>query len=74
MKKIPYGKTKSYKEIAGAAGNPKAYRAVASACADNPIVLFIPCHRVIGSDGSLKGYTAGLWRKKWLLEKEAGKK
>ncbi len=74
MKKIPYGKTISYRDLATQAGSPRAVRAAASACAHNPIVLFIPCHRVIGSDGSLHGYSAGLWRKKWLLDKEAGKK
>ncbi len=73
MKKIPYGKTASYKELAQKIGNPNAVRAVASACAHNPIVLFVPCHRVIGTDGSLRGYAAGLWRKQWLLNKEAGK-
>lgn len=67
---IPYGTTKSYKEIAEAAGNPKAYRAVGMANNLNPIPLFIPCHRVIGADGKLTGYRGGLKIKQQLLELE----
>jgi AraC family transcriptional regulator of adaptative response/methylated-DNA-[protein]-cysteine methyltransferase len=67
---IPFGKTASYKEQAVKIGNPKAVRAVASANGHNRVAIVIPCHRVIGSDGSLTGYAGGLDRKKWLLELE----
>ncbi len=67
---IPYGKTASYKEIAVRAGNPKAARAVGMANNHNPIAIIIPCHRVIGSDGSLTGYASGLDIKRKLLELE----
>ncbi len=67
---IPYGKTRSYEEQAIAINNLKAIRAVASANGANRIALVIPCHRVIGKDGSLTGYGGGLWRKKWLLDFE----
>lgn len=67
---IPYAKTISYREQSIKMGNEKAIRAVASANGKNPIWLIIPCHRVIGSDGSLTGYAGGIWRKKWLLEHE----
>lgn len=67
---IPYGETRSYKEIAEAIGNPKASRAVGSANNKNPIPFFIPCHRVIGADGSLVGYLGGLQLKKLLLDLE----
>jgi methylated-DNA-[protein]-cysteine S-methyltransferase len=70
--KIPFGKTASYREIARAVGKPTAYRAVGSANGKNPIAIIIPCHRVIGSDGSLTGYGGGLWRKEWLLNYEKG--
>ncbi len=73
LQTIPYGKTRSYAEQAVAIGNPKAVRAVARANGDNRISIIIPCHRVIGSNGALTGYGGGLWRKKWLLEHEAGK-
>lgn len=68
--KIPYGKTESYQKITNKIGNPKAIRAVANANGKNPLWIVIPCHRVIGSDGSLTGYAGGLWRKKWLLDHE----
>jgi len=68
---IPYGKTKSYQQIANQLGDPKVIRAAASANGKNPISIIIPCHRVIGSDGSLTGYAGGLHRKKWLLEHES---
>jgi len=68
---IPYGKTRSYLEQTKQIGDPKAIRAVASANGKNPIGIIIPCHRVIGSDGSLTGYASGIWRKKWLLEHES---
>ena len=68
---IPFGKTRSYLEQTKKIGDPKAIRAVASANGRNPIWIIIPCHRVIGSDGSLTGYGGGIWRKKWLLEHES---
>ncbi|MBB1193093.1 cysteine methyltransferase [Flavobacterium sp. SOK18b] len=67
---IPYGKTRTYLEQSKFLGDPKAIRAVASANGKNPLWIVVPCHRVIGSDGSLTGYAGGLWRKKWLLEHE----
>ena len=71
LQKVPYGKTKSYLEQAQAMGNEKAVRAVARANGMNRIAIVIPCHRIIGSDGSLTGYAGGLPRKKWLLEFES---
>lgn len=68
---IPFGKTRTYLEQTKYIGDPKAIRAVASANGRNPIWIVIPCHRVIGSDGSLTGYAGGVWRKKWLLEHES---
>jgi methylated-DNA-[protein]-cysteine S-methyltransferase len=68
--KIPYGKTKSYLEQSKALGDVKAIRAVAAANGKNPIWIVIPCHRVIGTNGSLTGYAGGIWRKKWLLAHE----
>ncbi|MBK9403028.1 MAG: methylated-DNA--[protein]-cysteine S-methyltransferase [Ignavibacteria bacterium] len=70
LKKIPFGKTASYKEIALKAGNIKAVRAIGNANNKNKIAVIIPCHRVIGSDGKLSGYAGGVKRKKWLLEHE----
>jgi methylated-DNA-[protein]-cysteine S-methyltransferase len=67
---VPYGKTRSYLEQSKKLGDTKAIRAVASANGKNPIWIIIPCHRIIGSDGSLTGYAGGIWRKKWLLEHE----
>ncbi len=67
---IPFGKTVSYLELAKKLGDVKAIRAVASANGKNPLWIVVPCHRVIGTDGSLTGYAGGLWRKKWLLEHE----
>ena len=67
---IPYGTTTSYLSLSKKLGAPKAVRAVAAANGKNPLWIVIPCHRVIGSDGSLTGYAGGLWRKKWLLELE----
>jgi methylated-DNA-[protein]-cysteine S-methyltransferase len=67
---IPYGKTCSYLELSKKLGDVKAIRAVASANGKNPLWIVVPCHRVIGTDGSLTGYAGGLWRKKWLLEHE----
>jgi len=73
LQDIPYGKTKTYKEIAKAIGNTKACRAVGMANNKNPIWIVIPCHRVIGADGSLTGYGGGINMKKRLLELEKGK-
>lgn len=67
---IPYGKTRTYMEQSKALGDVKAIRAVASANGKNPLWIVVPCHRVIGTNGSLTGYAGGLWRKKWLLEHE----
>ena len=68
---IPFGKRTSYMKQTLQLGDEKAIRAVASANGKNPIWIIIPCHRVVGSDGSLTGYAGGLWRKKWLLEHES---
>jgi methylated-DNA-[protein]-cysteine S-methyltransferase len=67
---IPYGKTISYLELSRRLGDEKAIRAVAAANGKNPLWIVVPCHRVIGSDGSLTGYAGGLHRKKWLLDHE----
>ncbi|MFS4492871.1 methylated-DNA--[protein]-cysteine S-methyltransferase [Maribacter sp. 2308TA10-17] len=67
---IPYGKTMSYLELSKKLGDVKAIRAVAAANGKNPLWIIVPCHRVIGSDGSLTGYAGGLHRKKWLLAHE----
>jgi methylated-DNA-[protein]-cysteine S-methyltransferase len=67
---IPYGETTTYLQQSKNLGNTKAIRAVASANGKNPLWIVIPCHRVIGSDGSLTGYAGGIWRKKWLLQHE----
>jgi len=71
LQDIPYGETRTYKQQAIAIDNPKAVRAVASANGQNRVGIIIPCHRVIGSDGSLVGYGGGLHRKKWLLDLES---
>ncbi|WP_445012710.1 methylated-DNA--[protein]-cysteine S-methyltransferase [Aquimarina penaris] len=68
--KIPFGKTATYLDMAKRLGDPKCIRAAASANGKNPLWIIVPCHRVIGSDGSLTGYAGGLWRKKWLLDHE----
>ena len=67
---IPYGRTISYLELSKRIGNVKAIRAVGTANGSNCISIIVPCHRVIGSNGSLVGYGGDLWRKKWLLEHE----
>jgi AraC family transcriptional regulator of adaptative response/methylated-DNA-[protein]-cysteine methyltransferase len=69
--RIPCGETRSYRQQAAVVGRPKAVRAVGKANGDNRIALIVPCHRVVGADGSLTGYGGGLWRKRWLLEHEA---
>ena len=71
LQHIPYGKTISYLELAKKLGDVKAIRAVAAANGKNPLWIVVPCHRVIGSDGSLTGYAGGLHRKQWLLEHES---
>ncbi len=68
---IPFGKTTTYLAMAKNLGDPKVIRAAANANGKNPISIVIPCHRVIGSDGSLTGYAGGLHRKKWLLDHES---
>lgn len=72
LRKIPYGKTVSYLDIAKKLNNVGAIRAVGSANGRNRISIILPCHRVIGSDGKLTGYAGGIWRKEWLLEHEGG--
>lgn len=67
---IPFGETETYLNIAKKIGNPKTIRAVGNANGKNPVSIIIPCHRVIGSDGSLTGYAGGFWRKEWLLNHE----
>lgn len=70
LQQIPYGETRSYRDIAIELGNLRQIRAAATANGKNPIPIVIPCHRVIGSNGSLTGYSGGLEKKKWLLELE----
>jgi methylated-DNA-[protein]-cysteine S-methyltransferase len=70
LRKIPVGATTSYAQIAREIGHPTAVRAVGAANGRNPIALVVPCHRVIGSNGTLTGYAGGLWRKQWLLQHE----
>ena len=67
---VPFGTTQSYLALSRRIGDEKAIRAVAAANGRNPLWIVVPCHRIIGSDGSLTGYAGGLWRKKWLLEHE----
>lgn len=67
---VPYGETRTYKDIAEAVNNSKACRAVGGANNKNKIAIIIPCHRIIGSSGTLTGYAGGLWRKEWLLQHE----
>ncbi len=71
---IPYGETRTYKQIAAAVGSPKANRAVGMANNRNPIMVVVPCHRVIGTDGALIGYAGGLDMKKALLELERNRR
>ena len=70
LQAIPRGETRSYAQVAAAIGSPTAARAVASACASNPVALAVPCHRVVRGDGSLSGYRWGASRKQALLERE----
>ena len=70
LTRIPPGETRTYAQLAGMIGNPRAVRAVARSCATNPVSLAVPCHRVMGSDGDLTGYRWGVPRKRELLERE----
>lgn len=70
LQTIPYGDTQSYQQVAGAIDNPKAVRAVGNANNKNPIVIVVPCHRVIGANGNMVGYGGGLPVKEWLLKHE----
>lgn len=72
LRRIPYGETRSYAQLAEMIGEPTAVRAVASACARNPVALVVPCHRIVRTGGALGGYRWGAERKKKLLEREAG--
>lgn len=74
LRAIPYGGTRSYSEVARGIGQPKAARAVARACATNPVAIAVPCHRVVRNDGSMGGYRWGIERKKLLLEKERSRR
>jgi methylated-DNA-[protein]-cysteine S-methyltransferase len=71
LQSIPYGKTTSYLNLSKQYGDVKSIRAIANANGKNPLWIIVPCHRVIGSDGSLTGYAGGLHRKRWLLEHES---
>ena len=70
LRRIPRGRTISYKELARRAGSPQAYRAAGQANGRNPVPIIVPCHRVISADGSLGGYSSGIERKEWLLKHE----
>ena len=74
LQRIPRGETRSYSQLARAIGKPSAVRAVAHACAVNPVAIVVPCHRIIREDGGLGGYRWGLERKRALLEQECGKR
>jgi len=71
LMQIPFGRTISYLELARKTGDSKATRAVANANGKNNVCIIVPCHRVIGANKELVGYSGGLWRKKWMLEHEA---
>jgi len=70
--RVPFGETRTYAQIAALIGRPNAYRAVGRANATNPFPVVIPCHRLVGADGDLRGYGGGLHRKAWLLAHESG--
>lgn len=74
LERIPYGETRSYKEVAETIGNPKAVRAIGGANNKNPIMIVVPCHRVLGADGSLTGYAGGIAMKQALVELEKNNK
>jgi len=71
LTRVKYGETASYKDIAERVGSPKAYRAVGLANNKNPLPIIVPCHRIVGADGSLVGYAGGLEMKRWLLDLES---
>ncbi|MFM2359811.1 MAG: hypothetical protein RLY16_1804 [Bacteroidota bacterium] len=71
LQQIPFGTTWSYMQLSRKLGNEKAIRAVGTANGKNNVVIIVPCHRVIGTNGQLVGFSGGLWRKQWLLEHEA---
>jgi methylated-DNA-[protein]-cysteine S-methyltransferase len=71
LKSIEYGKTMSYSELAEKLKSPKGARAIGNTNGKNCLLLILPCHRIVGQDGSLTGYAGGLWRKKWLLDHES---
>ena len=70
LRRIPFAETISFGDLAGSIGRPRAFRAVGQANNKNPLPIVVPCHRVVGGDGSLTGYGSGIWRKQWLLEHE----
>lgn len=70
LQEIPYGQTRSYKNIAESIGHHKAFRAVGGANHNNPIAIIVPCHRVVGANNKMVGFGGGVWRKQWLLELE----
>ncbi len=72
LQKVPFGRTARYSDLAHRLGDPNLTRAVGAANGSNPIAIIIPCHRIIGADGSLTGYAGGLWRKQRLLRHESG--
>ncbi len=72
LARIPFGEHRTYSSLAAVIGRPRAVRAVASANARNPLSIIVPCHRVIGIDGGLRGYAGGLEAKRWLLDHEGG--
>lgn len=73
LRAIPAGETRTYGQLATAIGRPKAVRAAGLANGQNPIAIIVPCHRVVGANGTLTGYAGGLERKRWLLDHEAGR-
>lgn len=72
MSRIPYGRTRTYGQLARQVGRPAAARAIGAACAANPVPLVVPCHRVVGQNGALTGFGGGLAWKQWLLDLETG--
>lgn len=70
LARVPWGQTVSYAELAARIGQPRAFHPVGAAIGRNPLMLIVPCHRALGSDGSLTGYAGGLGRKRWLLDRE----
>jgi len=70
LREIPHGETRSYADIARRIGRPKAVRAVGAANGSNPVAIVVPCHRVIGANGTLTGYGGGLEKKEWLMKHE----